>query len=72
MKFSKTLLATVLFSFSILGATQVAYAYTTEQEKQFQQALDAAYNNDFDTAFKLFQSLEKQGVSEAEYNLGLC
>ncbi|MFU2078595.1 hypothetical protein [Avibacterium endocarditidis] len=33
---------------------------------------EAAYNNDFDTAFKLFQSLEKQGVSEAEYNLGLC
>lgn len=69
MKFTKTLLTTTLLSFSILGTTQLAYA-TSAQETQFQQGLEAANKNDFETAFKLWLPLAEQGTVSAQFNLG--
>ncbi|MFZ7136482.1 tetratricopeptide repeat protein [Avibacterium avium] len=70
MKFTKTLLTTMLFSFSVLGTAQLAYAISA-QEKQYQQGLEAANKNDFATAFKLWLPLAEQGNAVAQNSLGV-
>ncbi|RZN74027.1 tetratricopeptide repeat protein, partial [Avibacterium paragallinarum] len=70
MKFTKTLLTTALFSFSVLSASQMAYA-VSDQETQFQQGLEAAERGNFATALQLWKPLAEQGNASAQSNLAL-
>ncbi|MFZ7275211.1 tetratricopeptide repeat protein [Avibacterium avium] len=80
MKFTKTLLTTALFSFSVLSASQMAYAETNDAElvqllsggEQLQQALEALLNDELDTAISLAQPLAEQGNVVAQNALGLA
>ncbi|MGX2973545.1 tetratricopeptide repeat protein [Ursidibacter arcticus] len=63
MKNVKTVLTATLLAFATLS-----YANTPEQ--QFQQGLEAAEKQDYQTAFRLWQPLAEQGIAEAQFNLG--
>ncbi|HJF72905.1 MAG TPA: sel1 repeat family protein [Gallibacterium anatis] len=70
MKFTKTLLTTALFSFSVLSASPMAYA-VSDPKTQFQQAVDAYERSDFITALQLWKPLAEQGDANAQFNLAL-
>ncbi|MFU2077518.1 tetratricopeptide repeat protein [Avibacterium endocarditidis] len=70
MKFTKTLLTTALFSFSVFSTTQMAYA-NSAQETQLQQGFEAAQRGDFATALQLWKPLAERGHAKAQYNLGV-
>lgn len=68
MRFTKTLLTAVLLGVSIFSFQSTAWADTFEQ--QFAQGSEAFNKGDYQTAFKLFQSLAEQGHSRAQYLVG--
>ena len=69
MKLTKTLLTTTLLGASVFSFHSTAWADTLVQ--QYEQGLTAYKQSDYQTAFKLWLPLAKQGDASAQFNLGL-
>ncbi|WP_152436190.1 tetratricopeptide repeat protein [Avibacterium paragallinarum] len=82
MKFTKTLLTTALFSFSVFSISQMGYAKTNDAElvqqailsggEQLLRVVEAIKKNEFDTAISLAQPLAEQGNVMAQSALALA
>ncbi|WP_426879352.1 tetratricopeptide repeat protein [Glaesserella parasuis] len=66
MKLNKTLLSTLLLSFTIVGNV---YAETAEEK--FSRAVQYDKQQNYQAAFPIFKELAEQGYSTAQFNLAL-